>query len=487
MSDKLKSEVAGFEIEERERRRNDFVAFSSAVYPNIELTPFHTAYYKVLEAFAKGEIRRLIVTVPPQHGKSTASSQLLPAFMLGLNPDLRIGIASYGYSLATKFNRRIQQIIEGVEYKRIFSRTRLATARDTIKGRYIKTSGEFDIVGHNGSLLSVGRGGSLTGNRIDCFILDDLYKDAAEANSPVVRSGCLEWYTSVVKTRMHKSSQELIVFTRWHEEDLIGTIEQMEEVRVITDMADVDPAFEGFYKLNFEAIKESEPTAIDPRERGEVLWESMQDKKLLTGKRAFDPHIFECMYQGNPQSAHGMLYSPFDTYATPMTSIVKRANYTDTADTGSDYLCSICYDVDSEGNIYITDVVYTAEPMEVTEQMVAKMLDLNDTRVVNIESNNGGRGFARAVQKLVPSVKVDWFSQHANKESRILTNSATVTQRIFMPHDWAKRWAEFHYAVTTYKREFKANRTDDAADALTGIIEKEQKRQGLRKHGLIYM
>ena len=88
----------------------------------------------------------------------------------------------------------------------------------------------MEIIGRSGELLSVGREGALTGNRVDCFILDDLYKDAMEAQSPVVRENCWEWYTSVVRTRMHNASRELIVFTRWHEEDLIGRLCKSENV-----------------------------------------------------------------------------------------------------------------------------------------------------------------------------------------------------------------------------------------------------------------
>ncbi|MFI3306636.1 MAG: phage terminase large subunit [Rikenellaceae bacterium] len=458
----------------KKRRQSDFAAFSTAVYPTLELTDFHRSYYGVLEAFAKGKIRKLIVTVPPQHGKSTASSQLLPAYMLGLNPDLRIGIASYGHSLASKFNKRVQQVIESAEYQRIFDHTRLATARDTLRGRYIKTSGEFDVVGHSGSLLSVGRGGALTGNRVDCMILDDLYKDSAEGNSPVIRDSCLEWYISVVKTRLHKSSQELIVFTRWHEEDLIGTIESREEVRLITDIEQIDESYKGFYKLNFEAIKESDPTPIDPRGEGEVLWESMQDYALLSAKRAYNPHVFECMYQGAPSSREGLLYGDnFKTYTDlpDDNNIVALLNYTDTADMGEDYLCSICYVKTKDKRLYVTDIVFTQKPMEETEPMVAQMLKRNGTRVARIESNNGGRGFARAVKKLSHPTKVETFNQGANKESRILTNSATVLESVIFPFDWATRWGEFYLSITRYKRLYKANRWHDAADVITGMAE----------------
>ena len=94
---------------------------------------------------------------------------------------------------------------------------------------------------------------------------------------------------------------------------------------------------------------------------------------------------------------------------------MRWANYTDTADTGDDYLCSMSYAVDPDGVIYITDVVYSREPMEVTERLVADMLRDSGTRVAMVESNNGGRGFARAVQRLVPQVRVEWFHQSAQQ------------------------------------------------------------------------
>ena len=188
-----------------------FLDFSRSVYPFLEFEPFHETYYRVLEAFAEGRIRRLVVTMPPQHGKSMGATTLLPAYLLGLEPDLRVAIASYSASLASKFNRRVQRILDSREYAEIFPETTIKQGTRPLG--YIRTSDEVEIIDHKGSLLSVGREGSLTGNRVDCFILDDLYKDAMEANSPLVRANCWEWYTSVVRTRMHNLSRELIVFT----------------------------------------------------------------------------------------------------------------------------------------------------------------------------------------------------------------------------------------------------------------------------------
>ncbi len=450
-----------------------FTDFALRVYPFLELSEFHRTYYRILEAYAHGRIRKLIVSVPPQHGKSVGATTLLPAYMLGLNPDMRIAIASYSGTLASKFNRRVQRIIESREYAEIFPNTTIKQGTKPLG--YIRTSDEVEIVGHKGELLSVGREGSLTGNRVDCFILDDLYKDAMEAQSPVVRENCWEWYTSVVRTRMHNTSRELIVFTRWHEEDLIGKLMETERVRPLTSFADIDKAEDDeWLYLNFEALKSSPATEIDPRSEGEALWPEQHSKQLLMTKRRLDPQRFEAMYQGHPASHEGLLYgNNFQVYDTLPHDIIKRGCYTDTADTGDDYLCSVAYSVDTDGVIYLSDVVYTQEPMEISEKLVAAMLVMNDTRIAYVESNNGGRGFARALQRQVPNTKVEWFHQSGNKEARILSNSATVLHTLRMPKGWHLLWPEFYAHLTTFKRLIRANTHDDAADAITGIIERE--------------
>jgi len=296
-----------------------------------------------------------------------------------------------------------------------------------------------------------------------------------EANSPIIRENCWEWYTSVVRTRMHNFSRELIVFTRWHEDDLIGTITSKEPCRELRSFSDLEEVGENeWLYLNFEAIKASPASEIDPRQVGEALWEERHSASLLQQKRQLDTLRFECMYQGHPSSREGLLYGDsFSEYDTLPRDIVRYGNYTDTADTGDDYLCSICYAVDTDGIIYICDVVYSREPMEVTEREVAEMLCRNRTRIAAIESNNGGRGFARAVQRIASSTKVEWFHQSGNKEARILSHSATVLHLLRFPKGWQKRWYELYNHLTTYRRTFHSNRWHDAADVITGIVERE--------------
>ena len=458
------------------KAKSAFVPFVRYLRPQMRMVGFHGVYYEVLNRFANGDIKKLMVTISPQHGKSSASTELLPSFMLGINPDLNIAIASYSATFAKKFNRKIQRIIDDKDYHNVFSETSLAnnTFSDFNSKGYLRTAEEFEIVNASGSLKAVGRGGALTGSPVDVMILDDLYKDYEEANSPIIRQAVIDWYTTVIKTRLHNDSQELIVFTRWHEEDLIGWLEEKEEVITLDSFEDLDNIPKGAWvKINFEAIKETAPTKIDPRGIGQALWPEKHDVEKLLKTRSLDVENFNCLYQGNPISKEGLMYSDFKTYSM-LPEIREIKNYTDTADTGKDFLCSINYAMPldwGDNNIYILDVIYTQEPMEKTEPMVINMLNKWRVSESDIESNNGGRGFARTVEKSVNTV-INSFPQRSNKESRIYTRRAQVNRDIVFPKDWATRWPEFYSAITRFKKKFKANKHDDCADTLTGIVEK---------------
>lgn len=175
---------------------------------------------------------------------------------------------------------------------------------------YLRNSDVIEMVGKKGSLRVVGRGGSLTSKTVDISILDDVYKDYSEGNSPIVRNAAWKWYTTVVRTRLHNESQELIVFTRWHDDDLIGRIERSGEkvidIKTWEDVANIPPG--AWVRINFEALKTSAPTEIDPRQPGEALWENRHSRLKLEAQKALDPVQFQCLYQGNPGSAEGRLY-----------------------------------------------------------------------------------------------------------------------------------------------------------------------------------
>ena len=475
----------------REGARRKFEWFVTLMKSNYEVTAFHKSYMRILEMFASGKIRNLIVQAPPQHGKSELSSRMLPAYILGHKPDTKIAICSYAATIAKDFNRDVQRIIDNDNYRGVFPETCLNGSNVvTVSNNYLRNSDVFEIVNHTGSLRVVGRGGSLTSKTVDIMILDDLYKDASEANSPQVRQTAWDWYTKVARTRLHNESQQLIVFTRWHPDDIIGKIIETEKVIAVSEWADFDYIPSGAWVLvNFEAIKTGNATEIDEREAGQPLWPERHSLERLLTQKQLDPVGFQCLYQGDPGNAEGKLYQPFKTWVekSEWGQYIRSGCYVDVADEGDDFLFAASYDIyKSENQIWnehnkrfepllfalITDIEYTDEPTDVTTVTVPRLMNANGVQKAWIESNNGGSQFEKTVKKKVRALTVPFY-QGANKESRIVTNAPFVNQHIIMPFGWETRFAKFHDHITAFLRKFDANDHDDDADGLTGIYEKE--------------
>lgn len=457
--------------------RKNLQGFVSYTYPEYEWTQFHVNFCRVLDLFAQGKIKKLIISAPPQHGKSELATRRIVAFLLGQNPDKKIAVASYTSTLARKFNRDIQRIIDDPKYIELFPETLINAKNVVTTSNFLRNSDEFEVINKKGGLKVVGRGAGITGFSVDVSILDDLYKDASEGNSPTIRDSAWEWYCSVWRTRQHNTSQELITFTRWNDDDLIGRIEKTEEVITLERWEQLnDIPKNAWIKINFEAIKRTAQTEIDPRPIDTPLFPSKHSLEKLLASKSLDEEGFECMSQGNPLSRKGLLYRTFTTYNTLPNTKRERKNYTDTADKGKDWLCSITYDVGIDGLFYIVDMVYSDEGMENTERWVAEMINRNKVQLVDIESNNGGRGFARYLEANT-TCEINAFHQSKNKESRILTNSSAVNSKIIFPSDWHVRWPMFYEHVTKFKKQFNANAQDDTADTLTGIIERNEENQ----------
>lgn len=128
-----------------EKARNIFGLFAKYVNPRLEFAPFHIVYYRILHRFATGKIKKLIISMPPQHGKSEASTRLLPAKILGQNPDARIAVASYNDGKARKFNREIQRYMRTPQYADLFPDTRISKGRTSAEDA-INTANEFEII-----------------------------------------------------------------------------------------------------------------------------------------------------------------------------------------------------------------------------------------------------------------------------------------------------------------------------------------------------
>ena len=484
------------ELQRRKARKTlrDFLPY---INPKYQTKWFHREIADACQALFEGLWSKVMISLPPQHGKSEIASKAAPAWGLGIDPDLKIVEASYSATLSGTFNRAIQRIMSTDEYKTLFPDTFLNDERLAKYRGYVCNNEMFETVGHSGYFKTIGVGGGLTGTPADIAIIDDPVKDAMEANSPVTRDNVWEWYTTVLSTRLHNDSRQLLIMTRWHEDDLAG--------RILNS-----PDGKNWRVINIPAIctVEDDGDLHSGRHIGDALWPERHSLEKLNTEREKDPNNFNCLYQGDPASAEGRLYHDFKTYIDPKEygTYVRSGCYIDVADKGTDDTLAVAYDIyrgptpiwNEQRNRFepllfalVKDVVKSPASTDTTRVTVPAMINRQTPPIGNVfcESNSGGDTFGRDVAKKIRA-RMTLFHQGANKESRIITNATMVNAQIVMPVDWADRWPSFYVAATHYLSVFKANAHDDVPDVLTGIFERELslandssygKKRGLRR------
>jgi hypothetical protein len=269
----------------------DFISFTKDDY---KFNWHHRLICEKADAFIHGEIKKLLVFAPPQHGKSEITTRRVPAMILGKDPKKKIAIVSYSKTLAEGFNRDIQRIIDSAEYHTLFPETYLASSNvvTDVRSAYLRNMTMFETVKHKGSVRTVGVDGTLTGFPVDVAIFDDLYKSREEALSPKRRNTIESFYDSVLIPRLHNDSQILGTFTRWSEDDIGGMLLRLEN---------------DWEVIEIPAIKEKAGAAYDPRAIGEALWPEKHSLERLDKIKKKNTAVWNSMYQQNPKPATEIL------------------------------------------------------------------------------------------------------------------------------------------------------------------------------------
>lgn len=371
---------------------------------------------------------------------------------------------SYNETLSGTFAKQVRNCIaeepsQGViVYKDIFPKTQIKYGEAAAQKWALEGSQESNY-------LATSPGGTATGFGCNIMIIDDLIKNVEEAYNDDTLNKQIDWFNNTMLSRTETGFKLIIIMTRWATNDLAGYILNN---------------FENVVHINYKAVQDN----------GSMLCEGILSKADFKFKtKNMNKDIVLANYQQEPIDIKGRLYSGFKTYTEipkdesgkPLFKYI--LNYTDTADTGSDFLCSICYGM-FEDSYYILDILYTKDAMEITEPATAAMLTKNNVGCALIESNNGGRGFARNVERICREkgnkhTVIKWFHQSQNKVARILSNSASVQENIYFPVNWQDRFPEFAEAVLKYQKEGK-NAHDDAPDALTGVYENPKPKGELK-------
>lgn len=435
--------------------RRDFYYYCRFRMPSVytEDRPHLRTLCNTLQRFYESDRSRIIINMPPRHGK-TLTVELLVEWVFGTDHALGVVVACYNETLSSRFSKAVRGgIQERQGTKPVFT--------DYFPGVKIKDGDGamqlWALEGSHFSFLATSPGGTATGLGAQLLIIDDLIKNAEEAFNERILEEHWEWYTNTILSRIEKGGKQIVIQTRWATGDLSGRL------------------------LEFEPDKWDLILMPAQNEDGTMLCEDIldseefEDRKLKT-----DPVIIAGNYQQTPYDSIDRLYPDFNTYdLVPVGGSVE--SYTDTADEGSDFLASAVYRV-VKNTAYILDVLYTQESMEKTEPKTAAMLSEHRCQTAFIESNNGGRGFSRNVDRIMreqlayTGCNVQWFHQSNNKVARILSSATNVVNSVMFPVGWERRWPRFAQDIKAMGRGAKWKH-DDCADLLTGIVEKSLGRK----------
>ena len=431
----------------------------------------HRKICEALDKVVRGEIKRLIINIAPRYGKTELVSKNFIAYGLALNPRSKFIHLSYSDDLVLDNSKEINETVQSDYYQRLFPE--VVVESKNAKKWYTSVGGGLYAVSAAGQVTGFGAGQvndpyrerremgdfipAWESDFAGAIVIDDPIKPE-DALSETIRERVNNRFESTIRNRVNsRNTPIIIIMQRLHEHDLCGYLQEIEP--------------EEWTVLSLPCIWHDENGQEQP------LWEFKHTLEELHKIERSNSFVFETQYMQNPKPLEGLMYGEFKTYdIIPYAASMKRKNYTDTADTGSDYLCSICYTETPIGN-FVTDILYTQKPMEYTEPATAEMLSRNKTEICYVESNNGGRSFGRNVEAQCRIIGNNFtsfnpFTQTANKRVRIFTRSNEVQNLIYFPTGWEHKWPEFASHVKSYRKQQEFNSHDDAEDALTGVIEK---------------
>lgn len=326
----LLSSIAELEALRKQLARRKLLAFTEYTNPVYIPAGHHQRIAAKLEAVERGEIDRLMIFMPPRHGKSELASKRFPAWCLGRDPKRQIIAASYNSDLASDFGRNVRNIVAAPEFGQVFSGVSLAS--DSQAANRMNTN-------RGGTYVAAGVGTAVTGRGADIALIDDPFKDREEADSERRRETVWDWYRSTLYTRLMPGGAVVLIQTRWHEDDLAGRLLAQEGQKEGGGQWDV-----------------LELPAIDTN--GSALWPEWYDVPALTRiKDTIGAREWSALYQQSPQPDEGTYFQRdwlTEWDALPALNFYGTSDYAVT-DGAGDYTVHRIWGVDKDGMIYRVD------------------------------------------------------------------------------------------------------------------------------------
>jgi len=313
-----------------------FRSYVALQYPRYVFGRHHLLICDALERVERGECKRLMIFMPPRHGKSMLVSEFFPAWYLGRNPENSVIASSYALELAEDFGRKVRNQMRDPLWHSVFPQASLdlssasSTKISTVQG---------------GNYYAVGVGGATTGRGAHLLLIDDPVKGREDADSETMRRKAKDWYRSVAYTRLMKGGAVIMVLTRWHEDDLAG-------------WALEEQAHEGWEVLSLPALAEDRD--VMGRKPGDALWpEFFPVERLETIRQTVGPREWTSLYQQRPAPEEGAYFQRgWFKYYDKLPERLRyygASDYAVTAD-GGDYTVHVVAGVSESEDLYIVDM-----------------------------------------------------------------------------------------------------------------------------------
>jgi predicted phage terminase large subunit-like protein len=435
----------------RDRVRGNLIDWASDVLLSSGLVPsaHHRFLLSKLELVTKGEIKRLLILMPPGSAKSTYTSVIFPIWWFVQHPRSSVIATSHTASLVEHFSRRIHTLVDSHHYQLGFD----LLAGDRSASHWRTSAG--------GEYFAVGVRGAITGRRADLVIIDDPIKSMGEADSAKHRQYLWDWYTAELITRLKPDARVVIVMTRWHEQDLGGRLTARNS--------------EEWHIIRLPAIAEDD----DPmgRPRGAPLWpewedlEALNKKQVLVGSRIwsalfqqsplpdtarlFNIDLLKSIDQGQPlQLSHGRVVRAWDLAATPVTG-----------QQDPDWTVGLKLVLEESGRYVVEDVVRLRDNSRVVQEAILSTARSDGHPVIislPIDPGQAGKSQAAQLSSLLAGYRIYTSREQGSKWSRALLAASQIEAGNF-----AVRKGAWYQAFVDELRSFPQGTKDDQVDALS--------------------
>ena len=422
--------------------RQSLLEFTKYTNPSYSVADHHILIADALERVLNGDVKRLMITMPPRHGKSELASRRFPSYAMGKYPQKQIIAASYNSDLANDFGREVRNIVDSPEFANLYQVKLSADSKAANRWHTDK----------GGMYVAAGVGTAITGRGADILLIDDPFKDRQEADSEITRQRVWDWYTSTAYTRLMPGGAIIVINTRWHDDDLSGRL-----------LAEQENGGDKWELLSLPAIDKD----------GNPLWAEWYPLERLEQIKAVLPaRDWNALYQQNPIPDDGEYFKKdwFGEYdELPKNLRMYGASDYAVTDGDGDFTEHGVVGVDGSSNIYVVDWWYGQETSD-------KWIDAKCDLIIKYSPHCwfGEAGvikraiepyMLKRMQEREAYCRIEWMPSITDKPTRARPIQAMASMgKVFLPKKaiWKDR-------LIAQLLRFPAAKHDDAVDVLSLI------------------